>query len=539
MGPGTKVTWTTKGDPVTLRSGYSVVRAEQRGAPGLVRQIGTLTVSLAAVAVVILASGLPLAAQAPTSDSPDATAFASIAEREVSQLREGVTLAQWMDERGKDERWETSTDEAYFDCRTYVRTETLSSGRQVARMVYFYPPKPPTPAVFPTMGGQELINRGCTLAMIRVQTPAPSQEDGHALEQALRRQFAKKYGDSIGVKETPYPEFADAAHWMPSPLEIISVYDPTHAVDLPDDIGADSVFVFARLPIVHEIAQNSCCAVKAYRYRYIQSTQFRKAIAIAGGNAALAERVLKLYENLSQATASQGLAEPPEFEKSREAVLPVLSDWLGTVRSLPRARRAASLYVADQLLIRASDMGWQELTDKDKTELRTRLEHLGAVFSYDTLGGCYNYSGNWLEEARQLDPVGAVGQMAVLVSLAQGGAPKLGKDEDKGRDIFRTVVTDGEWLLAKNPDPSTAAQVHFIIGDAYSDIVALAGGAEPDYDESFGRDEADSARKKALEHYHAGLAVDGISENAKDAWLQAWHLSAGLLPATRFVYIYD
>ena len=94
--------------------------------------------------------------------------------------------------------------------------------------------------------------------------------------------------------------------------------------------------------------------------------------------------------------------------------------------------------------------------------------------------------------------------------------------------------------LAKNPDPATAAQIPFIMGDAYSDIVALAGGAEPDYgDPAKYQPEADRARKKALEHYRAGLVVDGTSENAENSWLQAWHLSAGLLPTTRYVYIGD
>ena len=81
----------------------------------------------------------------------DETAFVSLAEAEVSQLREGVTLAQWIDLRGKNAGWQTSTEAAYFDCRTLVKTEALPSGRQITRTVYFYPPKAPTPAVFPTL----------------------------------------------------------------------------------------------------------------------------------------------------------------------------------------------------------------------------------------------------------------------------------------------------------------------------------------------------------------------------------------------------
>jgi hypothetical protein len=222
-------------------------------------------------------------------------------------------------------------------------------------------------------------------------------------------------------------------------------------------------------------------------------------------------------------------------------VLPVLRDWLNAVSTLPPARRAAGVYAADRLLSVASDMGWQELSDKEKPELRTAFEAIGASFGYDELGASYCYAGNWLSEARELDPGGTVGQMAVLVSLARGGAPILDKNKDEdSNETFRTVVVDGRWLLAKNPDSATAAQIHFIMGDAYSDIVALAGGTEPDYgDPAKYQPEADSARQKALEHYRAGLAIDAISETAKDTWLQAWHLSAGLLPTTRYVYIYD
>jgi len=473
----------------------------------------------------------------PTTISPeDESAFASLAEADVSQLREGVTLAQWMDLHGKNEGWETSTDEAYFDCRTFVRTEALPSGRQIARMVYFYPPEAPTPAVFPAIGGQELINRTCVLALVRVQTHPPAWQDGRALAQAVQQQFAKKYGDSIGMKGVGFRgsgAWDDTARWVAA-SEIVSAYNPTKAADIPDDPSADSVFVFARLPVVYKIERNACCAMKAYRYRSIENTQFHRAIGMVGVDAALSGRVASLYEEVFRASASPEQAQEPENMKWQQSLVPVLRDWLKALRTLTPTQRAAGLYAADRLLATAGGIDGNPL---DRPKLRSALEDLGAVFDFDTLGKCYNYASHWLGQVRELDPEGPVGQMAVLVSLAVGRP--LGPGSDKDQDIFHIVITDGEWLLAKNPDPPTAAQVHFIIGDAYSDIVALAGGAEPDYGESFGQDEADSARKKALEHYRAGLAVDGTSENAKDAWLQAWHLSAGLLPTTRYVYIND
>lgn len=192
------------------------------------------------------------------------------------------------------------------------------------------------------------------------------------------------------------------------------------------------------------------------------------------------------------------------------------------------------------MLVAASDNGWPDLIEKENTELRSAFEKLGARFEYDELGGSYNYSQNWLNEARALDPEGPIGQMSVLVSLERGGIPALAKDKNEQLDVFDAVISDGEWLLSKKPDPATAAQIHFIIGDANATIVALAGGAEPDYgDPEKYQPRAPAAKHNALEHYRAGLALDGTSDNAKFAWLQAWKISAGLRPDTRWAYIYD
>jgi len=78
-----------------------------------------------------------------------------------------------------------------------------------------------------------------------------------------------------------------------------------------------------------------------------------------------------------------------------------------------------------------------------------------------------------------------------------------------------------------------------MVGDAYSDIVAIADGVDANgaYTSAVG-DEAES-RAKALQHYRAGLVLDNTSEDARDAWRQAWHLSAGLVPGTRYACFGD
>jgi len=472
----------------------------------------------------------------------DAADLATLTDAAVAELHEGVTLEQWTKAQAKIEDWQPSKEEAFFDCRTLVKTEVLSSGRRVKHFVYFYPPQAPTPAIFPAGSGDDLLNRDCLLSMVRVETAAFTDRDGHDFEQALQEQFVKKYGDSIGMKETVFGGAAawhDAARWIPG-SEIVSAYDPQprQNADDPDDAGTPNVFVLARLPIVYGIEQDSCCRIRDH-YHSIEQTQFHQALAIAAADSGLTQRVATLFTYLFRRIAL-GKEASPGLDKSRASVLPVLREWLKAVASLPPVRHAAGLYVADRLLVAASDDGWPDLIAKEKTELRSAFETIGASFTYDELGGCYNYSQNWLNQARELDPDGRVSQMAVLLALARGGAPKLAKDKLEELDIFHTVISDGEWLLAKKPDPPTAAQIHFIIGDAYADIVALAGGGEPDYgDPKKYEPEAPSAHEKALGHYRAGLAIDGASENAKYAWMQAWKISAGLLPTTRYVHIYD
>jgi len=85
------------------------------------------------------------------------------------------------------------------------------------------------------------------------------------------------------------------------------------------------------------------------------------------------------------------------------------------------------------------------------------------------------------------------------------------------------------------PDVQTAAQVHFMVGDAYSTIVAISGGL-------LGR-MADTVRhlKKVRRRASwacnttARVAVDHASQNAKDAWGQAWLLPVSLFLGSKHV----
>jgi len=483
-------------------------------------------------------------AQAPNGN-PDATAFASIAEREVSQLHEGTTLAKWMVPGGKGERWEPAKPEMLVagpdeECLSLRRTEALPSGATSTRALYFYPPPVPSPVVFPISSGPALIST-CTLAMIRVEAEASTPEIGHVIAEAVRQQFARQYGESIGMKSVAFwgpGYYGDAARWIHN-AEIVSGYNAKPGLDdhAPGQLVRGPVaFVRARLPLVQKLQHEACCTIKAYRYRPVEKAQFHRAIAMAGVDAVLSGRLVRLYEQVFQDGASPGQAERPDNTKWRESLRPVLREWLSALKTVSPAQRAAGLLAADRLLEAAEGAGripgWPR-----KPEKRSELQELGAVFELNGIAGDYFYTRNLEKQARELDPNGAAGQMAVIGSLARGSCEIAGW----GSDLFRKVILDGETLLAKGLDAPTAAQVHFMVGDAYSDIVAIAGGVDPngDYASDNLEGEADSARAKALQHYRAGLAVDNTSENAKDAWRQAWHLAAGLVPGTRYACFGD
>ncbi|SRR6266478_1460628 len=471
--------------------------------------------------------------QTSSRDSTDATAFVSIAEREISQLDKKTTLAQWLILHGKDERWVKSTDPNGLECLRLVKRGWLPSGAIVAQAVYFYPPPAPSPAILPALSGQALMNSTCTLGMVRVEAQARTEELGRTLAQAVRQQFTKNYGESVGMKSVPFwgRGYYDADRWIHN-AEIVAGYDrkPGRDITTPNEVvGGPVAFVHARLPVVHELEHGACCTLKAYHYRPIENAAFHRTVEMAGVDPVLSRQLEKLYEEFFLAGDSPELAQRPEKRAQLESFVPVLRDWLTALKSSGQTQRAAGLLAADLFLADVQDSNGGFLGQPKEPQFRSEMEQMGAVFQLNEIAGWYFYTRNWSKQAQELDPDGKVGEMALLVSLARPSCD------------FRNVLLDGERILAKGLDGPTAAQVHFLVGDAYSDIVAIAGGAETDgeYDLAELGNEAVSARAKALEHYRAGLAGDDTSETAKDAWRQAWHLSAGLLPSTRNVCIGD
>jgi hypothetical protein len=516
----------------------------------------------------------------PSKNVPDdASVFASIAENEVTQLREGFTLAQWVKIHGEGDGWERKpnkklemTDWPRKECLRYVKRERLPSGASLVRALYFYPPPVPSHVTFPTLSPPELVN-GCVLSIVLVEAATPvsvfgteperqtrGREFGHALDQAAQQRFTKLYGKGVGMKNVSFwgpgsRFYEDAARWIPH-AEIVSGYDPK-GLTMPDEdelAVAPFAFVRARLPLVQE----SELQMGPWHYdAATEAARFHQAVVMAGVDAAISRQMETLYgvdtklaeglqaeaEEICKTRCTQEAMPAPTGNEWKEPLVPVLEDWFEALKAADTGRRAAGLVAADRLLmafggVRPWDQfGSVQSNTAEQSKRRSELQGLGATFEPGFADAFYHYTGNWLNEAKDLDRDSSGGKLALVTWMSSGdvcGQP--------GSEAFRKIISEGEALLSQKIDAPTAAQVHFMVGDAYSDIVAIAAGesgGNGEYDPAQYESEAEADRSKALEHYHAGLELDNRSQAAKSAWRQAWHLAARLLPNERYVCFGD
>jgi hypothetical protein len=230
-----------------------------------------------------------------------------------------------------------------------------------------------------------------------------------------------------------------------------------------------NVFVYADLPIAKTIDMALCCTLPDYHYRPGEQADFHRAVAISGLDAVLRERMDRVYDQVYASYApGRGL---PTTANWKPGLLAVLRDWVIAEQNLSTIQRAAALFAADRLVTVVEDVDAGELDQADSA-FRGALETIGAPFSPIPEIG-FPYTKGWLKQALEIAPDTEVGQMAVLTLISRGGCNRTGWNSE-------TVIAESEKLLNKGVNPPTAIRLHFVLGDAYSDIVALAEGADPD-----------------------------------------------------------
>ncbi|PYV74130.1 MAG: hypothetical protein DMG96_21080 [Acidobacteria bacterium] len=140
----------------------------------------------------------------------------------------------------------------------------------------------------------------------------------------------------------------------------------------------------------------------------------------------------------------------------------------------------------------------------------------------------------------RLDPDGHAGELAFL-TLTEMGFETSGKCADQREEGFRAVIAQGQEYVRRRPGSVIEPDLHFLMAQAYGDIVHLAAGDE--YGES-GRakyqPEAASARTRAIEQFRIAFGSANNTRQAREAWPDAWRLVAGLPPSkTHFLCFYD
>ena len=223
----------------------------------------------------------------------------------------------------------------------------------------------------------------------------------------------------------------------------------------------------------------------------------------------------------------------------RSVIFNAVVRWLDAATTLPRARQAAALFAADQLLEESAGPTWRR---GESPPIRRSLERLGAKFNWSPLGATYAYTHTWLRKALQLDPGGRAGELAFL-ALMERGFETSGMCRDHQGEGFRAVIAEGNRYLRQKADTALRDDIRLMMAQAYGDIVTLAAGGGYGYDESDSakyQAEAASARAHAVDYFRAAYKSSSNSARAREVWPDAWRLLAGLTPrATRFYCVYD
>jgi hypothetical protein len=262
-------------------------------------------------------------------------------------------------------------------------------------------------------------------------------------------------------------------------------------------------------------------------------------------------RIAERDETLTAAVLSLVKAGRPDWDNPNPShwqirgpeIAARLQPWVESMPSLEPAKRAASLLIADRIVIIEEEDGNLEPQDSEKPAAEKKpddkkpmsgaqvpLEKLGAQFSYDPTSERNLYALNWLRQAYELDSNGHAGELAFLLLMEWGFDTSA--DCKNGSELFREVLRHGTEFLRTPRSPQIEARIHFLLGDAYRDIVALATGKYGDTyaNSATYKPEAAKARANAVAEYRAGLALDDKSETSSIAEERLRSLQAGEAP---------
>ena len=480
-------------------------------------------------------------------DRPGAAAAGPLDQRVVNELdalRNGGSAAEWVRVHPADSFVPFApgrvTENLRSWCARATARDTLPRGKSVVRRAYFYPPEPASSLELPPdAAGPDLVQRDCRLGAIWIESPVADTSDGSAKAEELREALGRIFGPvragqgalpggvlnklqqragtrlglehlQLGLSFFGSAGWRTIGRWEADSITVVSAFDAGLGPTQPRRVLAMAYFPHSNFASpLREIR------VDTEEEERSPDTSVSTAARLAGIEARITTAILAL----------------PGAQTSDSVRLATLRRWLGTAQGLDSARQAAARFVADA----AAPPGFERKDSAALGPYRT----LGFEFVYSELDGGYNYTHNMLDQALRLDPGGPIGELVRVRELRAGF--NLNGMCGGGGEAFRKVTSDGEALLSGAKDPKLQAELHFLIGDGYADIVALAAGEGDEYADTVAYlPEAPEARRKAIDHYRAGLSIDHESPKARHSWLEAWRLIAGLPPTTtHFFCVYD
>lgn len=437
--------------------------------------------------LIMLATACRNDAPAPPPAGPriDAATVPGRIALELWQLRPGITLGAWSPVNLTDQVFGPDSQIAGIPGGWCARSVTdVRAGEQaIVREAFFYPPAPPENLSLPD-SGYAAMALNCTLGLMRLIVPGTKPPDADSISGRLDSVFGSRQGSqyqhgSLRIQVGYDATLAAATTTGRFALPSAAPHSPLDTLPLDSIARATGLDSSLWAPLRHALADT-----------------------VYGEAAQLTQPLVRWV------TASQALAAP---------------------------RRAGALYAADLVLERAQCRF--RLCEQGADAALAPLRAAGARFRWSPVVGMQISERAWLAQARALDRDSRLGQSILLAQL--NSAFDFSGACGRGPDGFRAVIENGRRYLERVSDSPIAAQVHFYLGEAWRDVVALAGGAGGDFaDVSRYEVEADSARAAALRHYRQAIAA-GPSPTAHAAWRQAWWLLSGMAPVgTRFFCIH-
>lgn len=452
---------------------------------------------------------------------PPPMSFAALAAEEIRTLDRSLTPAAWRSVHPADfvKRGTAEDDERGAPCAYSEKIDTIAGGRRILRRAIFDVPQPPSSLALPVdADSARLVDTKCTLSAVWIQITVSSDSEGMRIASELRGPLprfglevipaAAVFGGSAGWK--------GVSKWQRDSRTVIAAFDASW----PDQPKRVIAFAFYPQSAVNYLAREE--ERDRAEEAHPDSIPFDAwPVAFAGAKIAISSAdSLKKYLALSMDSVDHSLR------------IAGIREWTSRAAQGSPATRAAAMLAADGLVL----VG---LAPVDSV-LARRYKEAGARYWQSEIGGYeFEYYHNFLDSAALVAPESPAGRFARLTQLRSGFNTAGGCQG--GDDPFKRVSREGIRFLESERDPAVRAEVEFLIADGYADIVALAAGAGSIYEDGkrFLPEVAD-ARRNAIAHYRAGLALDRKSKIAVEAWDSAWRLLAGLAPArTHFFCVYD